>query len=440
MVAAYAASAGGESRAATDDTYTMRPAAGDDLVEQREREPHGREVVDAHRRLDDLGREVEHRACASGCPRCSRARRCRRARRTRVRANASSPSRSARSTVHARDSGACTRQRSSTSFELVGAARADADGRAPLRESLRERGADARRRARHQHVLARSSRSVMRGRRVVAASLDRPCRSRPTSALLTDRLVVVTGAAQGIGAAVAGACAALRRRRRASATATPTVSARTAAEVEAAGRHARHRGARRPRRRRGARVGRRRSTASTCSSTTRAADSGPTSSTSTTRARTRSSARTSPASRNFVRASRAADARRRAASIVNITSIEAHRAAPGFAVYSAMKAALVEPHQVARARARRPAHPRELHRARRHPDARHRRRHAGEDAAAGRRPRRRRRGRGDLPRVRLGRASSPARRSTSTAATSPRAAGAAAADGSWVTAGEERRS
>ena len=29
----------------------------------------------------------------------------------------------------------------------------------------------------------------------------------PASALLTDRLVLVTGAAQGIGAAVAGACA-----------------------------------------------------------------------------------------------------------------------------------------------------------------------------------------------------------------------------------------
>ena len=83
-----------------------------------------------------------------------------------------------------------------------------------------------------------------------------------------------------------------------------------------------------------------------------------------------------------------------------------------------------EPHQVARARARRPAHPGQLHRARRHPDAGHRRRAAGEDAAARRRSRRRRRRRGDLPRVRLGRGSSPAPRSTSTAATSPRAAGA----------------
>ena len=37
----------------------------------------------------------------------------------------------------------------------------------------------------------------------------------------------------------------------------------------------------------------------------------------------------------------AEDAQRWTASIVNITSIEAHRAAPGYAVYSAMKAALV---------------------------------------------------------------------------------------------------
>ena len=45
------------------------------------------------------------------------------------------------------------------------------------------------------------------------------------------------------------------------------------------------------------------------------------------------------------------------------------------------------------------AHPRQLHRARRHPDAGHRCGHAREDAAAGRRSRRRRRRRGDLPRV-----------------------------------------
>ena len=60
-----------------------------------------------------------------------------------------------------------------------------------------------------------------------------------------------------------------------------------------------------------------------------------------------------------------------------------------------------EPDEDARARARRPAHPRQLHRPRRDPDAGHRRRHAGQDAAAVRGPRRRRRGRGRLPRVRL---------------------------------------
>ena len=59
-------------------------------------------------------------------------------------------------------------------------------------------------------------------------------------------------------------------------------------------------------------------------------------------------------------------------SIVNITSIEAHRAAPNFAVYSAMKAGGREPHEVAGARARSPADPGELHRARRDPDARDR--------------------------------------------------------------------
>ena len=58
--------------------------------------------------------------------------------------------------------------------------------------------------------------------------------------LLTDRLVVVTGAAQGIGAAVAGACARFG--------ADVAVCdrdadglARTAADVEAAGPHARSR-------------------------------------------------------------------------------------------------------------------------------------------------------------------------------------------------------
>ena len=88
-------------------------------------------------------------------------------------------------------------------------------------------------------------------------------------------------------------------------------------------------------------------------------------------------------------------------SIVNITSIEAHRAAPNFAVYSAMKAAVAKPHEVARARARSPDDPGQLHRARRDPDAGHRRGRRAH-AAADRRPRRRRRRRRRLPRERRG--------------------------------------
>lgn len=161
----------------------------------------------------------------------------------------------------------------------------------------------------------------------------------PASALLTDRLVLVTGAAQGIGAAVAGACArfgadvAICDR-------DADGLARAAADVEAAGRNA--------------------ATAvldvrdgdavrewvatlagvdvlvNNAGGGFRAAfldvnDKGQDSLirenfTSVT---------------NFVRAAvprMPADGR---ASIVNITSIEAHRAGPGFAIYSAMKAALV---------------------------------------------------------------------------------------------------
>ena len=126
----------------------------------------------------------------------------------------------------------------------------------------------------------------------------------------------------------------------------------------------------------------------------------------------------------------------RGGSIINITSIEAHRAAPGFAVYSRDEGRGREPHEDARARARRPPHPGQLHRARRDPDARHRRRRAGEDAAA-----RSRATSTTSPRPRstsrpTGRASSPARRSTSTAATSRPAAGAAAPTAAGSTAGD----
>ena len=59
----------------------------------------------------------------------------------------------------------------------------------------------------------------------------------PASALLTDRFVVVTGAAQGIGAAVAGACARFGADVAICDRDTEGLT-RTAAEVEAAGRRA----------------------------------------------------------------------------------------------------------------------------------------------------------------------------------------------------------
>ncbi len=126
------------------------------------------------------------------------------------------------------------------------------------------------------------------------------------------------------------------------------------------------------------------------------------------------------------------------ASIVNITSIEAHRAGPGFAIYSAMKAALVNltkslALELGERRIRvnciapdvipTPGIGGEL---------------PGEDAAARRRPRRRRRRRGRSTSRPISGASSPAPRSTSTAATSPRADGGERGDGSWITAGEVR--
>ena len=161
----------------------------------------------------------------------------------------------------------------------------------------------------------------------------------PASALLTDRLVVVTGAAQGIGAAVAVTCArfgadvAICDR-------DADGLARTAAEVEAAGRRA--------------------STAvldvrdgdavrdwvgtwehldvlvNNAGGGFRAAfldvnDKGQDS-----LVRENFTSVT-----NFVRACVPLMPADGHASIINITSIEAHRAGPGFAIYSAMKAALV---------------------------------------------------------------------------------------------------
>lgn len=161
----------------------------------------------------------------------------------------------------------------------------------------------------------------------------------PDSVLLTDRLVVVTGAARGIGAAIATACAnfgadvALCDRDAEGLT-------RTARTVEAAGRHAQSRV-----------IDVRDGDAvrewvaeiphvdvlvNNAGGGFRAAfldvnDKGQDS-----LVRENFTSVT-----HFVRACVPKMPRDGTAAIVNITSIEAHRAAPGFAVYSAMKAALV---------------------------------------------------------------------------------------------------
>ena len=339
------------------------------------------------------------------------------------------PSRSARSTVHARESGACSRQRSSTSSSLS-ARRAQMPTVAPRcakpSASAAPIPADA---PVTKHVLA--VQVVGHG---ADASLRARCRSRPTPCC----------------SPVAAPSSPARRRASArrsrprspasvptsrSATATPTAWRAPRPRSRPTGRHAHAElldvrdgdavrawiapldRRRRARQQRGRRLPRR---------VPRRERQGP--------------GRARPRELHERHALHPRRACRRCpttgGSIVNITSIEAHRAAPGYAVYSAMKAALVNLTQVARARARRPPHPRQLHRARRDPDAGHRRRPAGEDAAAVRGPRRRRRGRGRSTSRPTGRASSPARRSTSTAATSRRAVGDARPDGSWVTAGE----
>src|SRR5450631_1250188 len=161
----------------------------------------------------------------------------------------------------------------------------------------------------------------------------------PASALLTDRFVLVSGAAQGIGAAVAGACARFGADL-AVCDRDAEGLARTAAQVQAAGRRAvtavldvrdgdavREWVAEMPR----VDV-----LVNNAGGGFRAPfldvnDKGQDS-----LVRENFTSVT-----NFVRAAvplMPADGR---ASIVNITSIEAHRAAPGFAIYSAMKAALV---------------------------------------------------------------------------------------------------
>ncbi len=161
----------------------------------------------------------------------------------------------------------------------------------------------------------------------------------PASALLTDRLVLVTGAAQGIGAAVAGVCARFG--------ADVAVCdrdadglARTAADVESVGRRAIS-GVLDVRDGDAVREWVGRLTAvdvlvNNAGGGFRAAfldvnDKGQDS-----LVRENFTAVT-----NFVRAVVPKMPTDGHASIVNVTSIEAHRAGPGFAIYSAMKAAQV---------------------------------------------------------------------------------------------------
>src|SRR5260221_6321392 len=161
----------------------------------------------------------------------------------------------------------------------------------------------------------------------------------PASALLTDRLVLVTGAAQGIGAAVAGACARFGADL-AICDRDADGLARTAAEVDAAGRRVATavldvRDGDAVREWVGT-LGRLDVVVNNAGGGFRAPfldvnDKGQDS-----LVRENFTSVT-----NFVRAAvplMPADGR---SSIVNITSIEAHRAGPGFAIYSAMKAALV---------------------------------------------------------------------------------------------------
>jgi 3-oxoacyl-[acyl-carrier protein] reductase len=161
----------------------------------------------------------------------------------------------------------------------------------------------------------------------------------PASALLTDRLVLVTGAARGIGAAVAGACARFGADL-AICDRDADGLARTAADVAAAGRAAtttvldvRETDAVREW------VGSfdridvlvNNAGGGFRSAFVEVNDKGQDS-----LVRENFTSVT-----NFVRAAVPLMPTNGRASIVNITSIEAHRAAPGFAVYAAMKAALV---------------------------------------------------------------------------------------------------
>ena len=160
----------------------------------------------------------------------------------------------------------------------------------------------------------------------------------PASALLTDRRVLVTGAAQGIGAAVAGACARFGADL-AVCDREADGLARTAADVEAAGRSAVTavldvRDGDAVREWIGT-LGRLDVLVNNAGGGFRSAfldinDKGQDS-----LVRENFTSVT-----NFVRSAVPLMPADGTASIVNITSIEAHRAGPGFALYSAMKAAV----------------------------------------------------------------------------------------------------
>ena len=186
LVAAYAASAGG--REAGRDRRDVHDAPGplDELGEQREREAHRREVVDAHDASTIVGGELVHAAALRDAgvvhehvdaaelvgrpaPRTRRARRGRRGR---------------SSTLATRARARGTRASTSSSWSARRAQMPTVAPRARTPPRARRRSRPTRpSRAR----ACPSSRTLMSRRRVAAASLDRPCRSRPTPSLLTDR-------------------------------------------------------------------------------------------------------------------------------------------------------------------------------------------------------------------------------------------------------------
>jgi 3-oxoacyl-[acyl-carrier protein] reductase len=160
----------------------------------------------------------------------------------------------------------------------------------------------------------------------------------PASALLTDRLVVVTGAAAGIGAAVASTCARFGADV-AMCDRDAEGLARVAQEVEAGGRRA-HTAPLDVRD--GEAVGEWVASLPAIDVLVNNAGGGFRAAFLDVNDKGQDALirENFTSVTNFVRACVPKMPANGRASIVNITSIEAHRAAPGFAVYSAMKAAL----------------------------------------------------------------------------------------------------